>query len=73
MAATTVVKQSIATPTHSPLIATMQSSFILENSTNLNNRSSVDTSTPEIVIAYAQRDYHGGDKSSVVHVLSRDR
>ena len=44
-----------------------------ENSIDLNNRSRIDTSSPEIIVAYAKRDYRNGDKGSVIHILSRDR
>ena len=43
------------------------------NSTDLNNGSRVDTSSPEIIVACASRDHHRGDKGGVVHVRSRDR
>ena len=44
-----------------------------KNSINLNNRSGVDTSSPEIIVAHAERKYRHGDKGGVIHVLSRDR
>lgn len=44
-----------------------------ENSINLNNRSCVDTSSPEIIVADAGRDYYRRDKGRIVHVLSRNR
>lgn len=43
------------------------------DSIDLNNRSRVDTSSPEIIVAHAKRNYRRGDKGSVIHVLSRDR
>ena len=42
-------------------------------SVDLNDGTCVDTSSPEVIVAYAKCDDHYGDKSSVVHILRRDR
>lgn len=43
-----------------------------EHSVDLHNRSRVEMSSPEMIVAYAGRDYHRGDKCSIIHGLSRD-
>ena len=42
-------------------------------STNLNDRPCVDTSSPEVIVAYAKGDYRHRDEGSIIHVLGRDR
>ncbi len=47
--------------------------LLQRNSIDLNNRSRVYTSSPEIIVAHTKCDYRHGDKGSVIHVFSRDR
>ena len=42
------------------------------NSVDLNHRSRVDASSPEVIVAHAEYHHHRSDKGGVVHVVSRD-